>query len=149
MVRYDLCDYSDAYVWVKGKITVTNPNDNDNFNKELTLKNNVPFISCISKINGELVKNAEDLDIVMPMYHLLEYSKNYEKTSGSLFNYYRDEPNEAEIANDNGAINISIRNSKSFDYKTEITGSLDLGEDEKEDVTIAILLKYLANFWRV
>ena len=149
MVRSDLCDYSDAYVWVKGKITVTNPNDNDNFNKELTLKNNVPFISCISKINGELVKNAEDLDIVMPMYNLLEYSKNYEKTSGSLFNYYRDKPNEVEIANDNGAINISIRNSKSFDYKTEITGSLDAGEDEKEDVTIAILLKYLANFWRV
>ena len=70
------------------------------------------------------------------------------KTSGSLFNYYRDEPNEAEIANDNGAINISIRNSKSFDYKTEITGSLDAGEDEKEDVTIAIPLKYLGNIWR-
>ena len=47
MLRSDLCDYSDAYVWVKGKITVTNPNDNDNFNKELTLKNNAPFISCI------------------------------------------------------------------------------------------------------
>ena len=87
MLRSNLCDYSDAYVWVKGKITVTNPNDNANFNKELTLKNNAPFISCISKINGELVENAEDLDIVMPMYNLLEYSKNYEKTSGSLFNY--------------------------------------------------------------
>ena len=82
------------------------------------------------------------------MYNLLEYSKNYEKTSGFLFNYYRDEPNEAEIANDNGTINISIRNSKSFDYKTKITGSLDAGEDEKEDVTIAIPLKYLGNFWR-
>ena len=53
MLRSDLCDYSDAYVWVKGKITVTNPNDNANFNKELTLKNNAPFISCISKITGE------------------------------------------------------------------------------------------------
>ena len=61
--------------------------DNANLNKELTLKNNVPFISCISKINGELVENAEDLDIVITMYNLLEYSKNYEKTSGSLFNY--------------------------------------------------------------
>ena len=60
MLRSDLCDYSDAYVWVKGKITITNPNDNANFNKELTLKNNAPFISCISKINGELVENAED-----------------------------------------------------------------------------------------
>ena len=121
MLRSDLCDYSDAYVWVKGTITVTNPNNNANFDRRLTLKNNVQFISCVSKINGELVENAEYLDIVMPMYNLLEYSKNYDKTSGSLFNYYRDEPNEAEIANDNGAINISIRKSKSFDYKTEIT----------------------------
>ena len=146
MLRSDLCDYSDAYMWVKGKINVTNPNDNPNFNKELTLKNNAPFISCISKINGELVENAEDLDIVMPMYNLLEYSKNYEKTSGSFFNYYRDEPKEHTIGPGNNAINISIRNSKYFDYKTEITGSLDDGEDEKEDVTIAIPLKYLGNF---
>ena len=79
MLRSDLCDYSDAYVWVEGTITVTNPNDNANFNKELTLKNNAPFILCISKINGELVENAEDLDIIMPMYNLLEYSKNYKK----------------------------------------------------------------------
>ena len=78
----------------------------------------------VSKINGELVENVEDLDIVIPMYSLLEYSKNYEKTSGALFNYYRDEPNEAEIANGNGAINISIRNSESFDYKTKIVGTL-------------------------
>ena len=148
MLRSDLCDYSAAYVWVKGKITVTNPNDNANFNKELTLKNNAPFISCISKINNELVENAEDLDIVMPMYNLLEYSKNYEKTSGFLFNYYRDEPSEITIGGGNNAINISIRNSKSFDYKTEITGSLDAGEEEKEDVKIAIPLKYLGNFWR-
>ena len=148
MLRSDLCDYSDAYVWVKGKITVTNPNDNANFKKELTLKNNAPFISCISKINGKLVENAEDLDIVMPMYNLLEYNKNYEKTSGSLFNYYRDEPSEITIGAGNNAINISVRNSKSFDYKTEITGSLDAGEDEKEDVKIAMPLTYLGNFWR-
>ena len=83
MLRSDLCNFSDAYVWVKGKITVTNENDNANFNKELALKNNALFISCISKINGELVENAEDLDIVIPMYNLLEYSK---KTSASLFN---------------------------------------------------------------
>ena len=148
MLRSDLCDYSDVYVWVKGKITVTNPNDNANFNNELTLNNNAPFISCISKINGELVENAEELDIVIPMYNLLEYSKNYEKTSGSLFNYYRDEPGEITIGAGNNAINISIRNSKSFDFKTEITGSLDAGEHEKEDATIAIPLKYLGNSWR-
>ena len=132
MLRSDLCDYSDAYVWVKGKITITNPNGNANFNKELTLKNNAPFISCISKINGELVENAEDLDIVMPMYNLLEYNKNYEKTSGSLFNYYRDEPSEITVGAGNNVINISIRNSKSFYYKTKIIGDLDIGEDEKK-----------------
>ena len=115
----------------------------------MTLKNNAPFISCISKINGELVENAEDLDIVIPMYNLLEYSKNYEKTSGSLFNYYTYEPSETTIGAGNNAINISIRNSKSFDYKTEIIGGLDAGEDEKEDVKIAIPLKYLCNFWRI
>ena len=147
MLRSDLCDYSDAYVWVKGTITATYPNNNANFDRRLTLKNNAPFISCVSKINGELVENAEDLDIVIPMYNLLEYSKNYEKTSGSLFNYYRDEQSEAEIANYNGAINISIRNSKSFDYKTKIVGRLPNNVLEKE-VTIAIPLKYLLNFWR-
>ena len=76
MLRSDLCDYFDAYVWVKEAITVTNPNNSANFDRRLTLKNNAPFISCVSKINGELVENAEDLDIVMPMYNLLEYSKN-------------------------------------------------------------------------
>ena len=110
MLRSDLCDYSDVYVLVKGKITITNPNDNANFNEELTLKTNAPFFSCISKINGELVENAEDLDIVIPMYNLLKYSKNYEKISGSLFNYYRDEPSETTIEAVNNQINISIRN---------------------------------------
>ena len=147
MLRSDLCDYSDAYVWVQGTITVTDPNNNANFDRRLTLKNNAPFISCNSKINSELVENAEDLDIVITMYNLLEYSKNYEKTSGSLFNYYRDEPSEDEIANDNGAINISIRNSKFFDYKTKIVGTLANNVLEKE-VTIAVPLKYLGNFCR-
>ena len=134
MLRSDLCDYSDAYVWVKGKITVTDPNNNANFDRRF----NSPFISCISKINGELVENSEDLGIVIPMYNLLEYSKNYEKTSGSLFNYYRGEPEEHTIGDGNNAINISIRNSESFDNKTKIVGSLAAGELEKDDVEIAI-----------
>ena len=79
MLRSDLCDYFDAYVLVKGTITITDQNNNDNFDRRLTLKNNGPIISCISKINGELVENEEDLDIVIRMYNLLEYSKNYEK----------------------------------------------------------------------
>ena len=148
ILRSDLCDYSDAYVWVEGTITVTDLNNNANFNRELTLKSNAPFISCVSKINNKLVENEEDLDIVMPMYNLLEYSKNYEKTSGSFFNYYRDEPNEVNVGDGDNAIHISIRNSKSFDYKTKIVGTL--GDDvlQKEDVTIAIPLKYLDNCWR-
>ena len=60
-------------------------------NRSLILKNNAPFISCITKINNELIADADDLDTVMPMYNLLEYSKNYKKTVGSFYNYYRDE----------------------------------------------------------
>ena len=119
MLRSNLCDYSDAHIVVKGKITVTNPNHNA-YDKKLALKNNALFLSCISKINNKLIDNAEDLDIVMPMYNLLEYSKNYRKTSGSLWNYYRDEPNTGAVGN----INYSIKNSKSFDYETSITGKL-------------------------
>ena len=84
MLRSDLCDYSDTYIWVKGTVTRVDDAHNNNFDRRLTLKNNAPFISCISKINGELVENTEDLDVVMPMYNLLEYCKNYEKTSGSF-----------------------------------------------------------------
>ena len=75
MLRSDLCDYSDAYIVVKGTITVTDPN-NANYDKKLAFKNNAPFTSCISKINNTLIDNAEDLDIVMARYNLLEYSKN-------------------------------------------------------------------------
>ena len=92
MLRSDLCDYSDAYTVIKGDITFTSP-ANDTCDKNLAFKNNAPFISCISKISNPLIDNAEDLDIVMLMYNLLEYSKNYRKTTGSLWNYYRDEPN--------------------------------------------------------
>ena len=77
-MRLDLCDFSDAYIVVKGTITVTNPN-NAKRNKAVAFKNNAPFINCISKINGVQIDNAEDLDVVMPMYIFLEYSKNYKK----------------------------------------------------------------------
>ena len=76
MLRSDLCDFSDAYIVVKGDITVTNPN-NAKRNKAVAFKNNAPFINCISMINAVQIDNAEDLDVVMPMYNLLEYSKNY------------------------------------------------------------------------
>ena len=80
MLRSDLCDFSDAYIVVKEEITVTNP-DNAKRNKAVTFKNNAPFISCISNINGVQIDNAEDLDVVMPIYNLLEYSKNYKKNN--------------------------------------------------------------------
>ena len=104
MLRSDLCDFSDAYIVVKGTITVTKKtftandfeatnnteananatntaNDNAFGEKKLVFKNNAQFISCVSKINGVKIDNAEDLDVVMPMYNLLEYSKNYKKNN--------------------------------------------------------------------
>ena len=85
MLQSDLCDYSDAYNVVKGTITVQTENDRaiDGYNRNFTLKNNAPFINYISKINNVLIENAEDLDIVMPMYNLIDYSKNYFKKTGS------------------------------------------------------------------
>ena len=105
MLRSHLCDYSDAYIVVKGTITIVRPNGAKR-NKEVIFKNNAPFINCISKINGVKIDNAEDLDVVMPMYNLRKYSKNYRKTAGSLWNYYRDEPN-----------NPLSSNSESFKYR--------------------------------
>ena len=106
MLRSDLCDFSDVYIIVKGEITITNPD------KAVAFKNNAPFINCISKINDVQIDKTEDLDVVMPMYNLLEYSKNYRKTTGSLWNDYRDEQS-----------NPLSSNSKSFEYKTSITGN--------------------------
>ena len=82
MLRSDLCDFSDAYIVVKGTITIVRPNTAKR-NEKVILKNNAPFTNCVSKINGVKIENAEDLD-VMPMYNFLEYSKNYKKTTGSL-----------------------------------------------------------------
>ena len=94
MLRSNLCDSSDAYIAVTGTITVEGNNTNNQEDKKLTFKNNAPFRSCISEINNTLIDNAEDLDIVMPMYTLLEYSNNYSMTSGSSWNYHRDEVND-------------------------------------------------------
>ena len=115
-----------------------------NMKKKIAFKNSAPFTSCISKINNTLIDNVEDFDIVMPMYNLLEYSKNHRKTTYSLFNYYRDEPNSGREGN----INYSIKDSKSFDYKTSITGKLEGSNIEKDDVEIVVPLKFLSNFFR-
>ena len=141
MLRSHLCDYSDAYTFVKGEITVTEPN-NDAYDKKLAFENNALVISCISKINNTLIDNAEDLDIVMCMYNLLEYSKSYSKTTISLWNY-TDKPNSGAEGNIK-----SIKDSKSFNYKTTITGKLE-GTDTEKEVKIVVPLKHLSNFFRI
>ena len=137
MLRSDLCDFRDVYIVVKGTITTeqnTNIN-NDGHNKPFVFKNNAPFISCILKINSVLIDNAEDLDFVMPMYNLIEYKKNYRKTTGSLWNYYRDEPDNDEI-----------RDSKSFKYRTSITGNTHNDSDTITGAEIVITLKHMSDF---
>ena len=160
MLRSNLCDYSDAYILVKGNITVTAPGANngannirDKKNRPLILKNIAPFISCITRINGELIEDADDLDIVMSMYNLLEYSKNYRKTIGSLYNYYRDKFSEDADDND-----FKVVNSNTFKYKNKIIGNTynvnagaqgyDVNKNGTQEVELAIPLKYLGNFWR-
>ena len=89
--------------------TATNNENNNAFGeKKLVFKNNAPFINCILKINGVQIDNEEDLDVVIPMYNLLEYSKNYKKTTGSLWNYYRDEL--SYDTNDNNNLNKNVIN---------------------------------------
>ena len=114
--RPDLCDYSDAYIVGKGKITVEGTNDASKRNKNLAYKNNAPFISCISKVNKTLIDNTEDLYIVMVMYNLLKYSENYSITSGSLWNYYRDEINDDK--NETNRFRNWLNNNKTIRSKS-------------------------------
>ena len=109
MLRSSLCDYSDAYILVKRNIAVSNTAADgaavNNTNKKVIFKNCAPFTNCISKINNTQTDNAEYIDIVMPMYNLIEYSDNYSKTSGSLWKYYKDIP----AVNNGGDIVILMR----------------------------------------
>ena len=141
MLKSSLCDYSDAYILVKRTITIAGAGDNaaarqaDERDKGVVFKNCAPFTNCISEINNTQVDNAKDIDIVMPMYNLIEYSGNYAKTSGSLWQYYRDEPNN------------NLANSELFKFKVKITGKTP-NDDNEKDVEIMVPLKYLSNFWR-
>ena len=144
MLKSSLCDYSDAYILVKGTITITGAGNDaaarqaDERDKGVVFKNCAPFINCISEINNTQIDNAKDIDIVMPMYNLIEYSNNYAKTTGSLWQYFRDEP----VDDDD-----DIEDSKSFKSKIKITGKTPNNNNEK-DVEIMVPLKYLSNFWR-
>ena len=167
MLRSDLCDYADAYILVNGTITVAGNQPRDRQNRPLILKNNAPFVSCKTRINNELIEDADDLDTVISMYDLLEYSKNYRKTIGSLYNCYRDELNDD--ANLNNFANNNVVSSNSFQYKNKIIGNTynvdstivpaaggarvanpnyDANNSGKKNVELAIPLKYLGNFWR-
>ena len=100
MLRSSLCDCADAYILVKGTITITGAGDDaaarraDERNKGVIFKNCAPFVNCISKINDTEIDNAQDIDVVMSMYNLIKYSDSYSKTSESLRQYYKDEPND-------------------------------------------------------
>ena len=146
ILKSSLCDYSSAYILVSGTITVAakagdNPN---NVNKEVVFINCAPFTDCISEINKTQIDNAKDVNIVMPMCILIEYSNNNSKTSGSLWQYYRDEP----ALTDAGAIaNFSAAdNSALFNFKQKITGKI--ADGGRKNVEIMVQLIYLSNFWR-
>ena len=115
MLGFNLWDYADAYTLVKGTITITGAGNNDiarqvdEIDKGVTFKNCAPFIKCINRVNNTEIDNARDIDIVMPMYNVIEYSDNYSKTSGSLRQYYKDDPNN------------NLTDSELFKYKVKIT----------------------------
>ena len=141
MLRSNLCDYADSYILVKGTITITGPEANadarqaDERDKGVTFKNCAPFTKCISRINNTDIDNAHDIDIVIPMYNLIEYSDNYSKTSGNLWLYYKEFPND------------KLADSESFKFKVKITGKTPDNGNTK-NVEIIVPVKYLSNFWR-
>ena len=148
MLRSSLCNYSDAYILVIGNITVNNTADAaaaaNNTNEKVIFKNCAPFTNCISKINNTQIDNAEYIDIVMPTYNLIEYSDNYSKTSGSLWQYCRE---ISAVNNEGNIVQFTGANATdSFKFKKKITGKTN--NDGIINVEIMAPLQYLSNFWR-
>ena len=146
----NLCDYSGAYIVLKGVITVEGTNANNQADTKLTFKNNAPFRSLISKINIEFGDNLEDLDILMPMYNFSEYSKKYSMISGRFWIHYTHKMNDD--TNEKNTNNYRIDNKKtianrSFDYKTKIIGKTPINNNTSKTKNF-VQLKYLSNFWR-
>ena len=141
MLRSNLCNFWDAYILVKETIAITGTGADaaarqaDKRDKDVTFKNCAPFTKCISRINNTDIDTAQDLDIVMPMYNLIEYSDNYSKKLGSLWKYHKDNPND------------NIADSESFKSKIKVTGKPPADGNTK-DVETIVPLKYLSNFWR-
>ena len=149
MLKSSLCNYSDAYILVKGTISVNNTAADDananNTNKKVIFKNCALFTNFISETNNTQIDNAKDIDIVMPMYNLIEYSDNYAKTTGSLWQYCKDIPARN---NNNEFIEFTGGNlTDSFNFKVKFTGQT--GNNETKNVEIMVPLKYLSNFWRI
>ena len=148
MLRSSLCDYSGAYILVKGTITVNNTAvvdaDANNTNKKIIFKNCSISSNCISEVNNTQVDNAKDIDIVMPVHNLIEYSDDYAKTSGNLWQYCKD---IHAVDNNNTIVNFGENDlTDSFNFKVKMAGQT--GDDETKNFEIMVLLKYLSNFWR-
>ena len=139
MLKSSLCDYSDAYILVKGIITINRARDDaaarqaGGNNKVVIFKSCAPIINCKSEKNDTEIDNTNDIDIVMPMYNLIEYSDIYLKAPERLWQYYKDEPND------------NLADSESFKSKLKITENAPV-DGNKKDVEIVIPLKYLSNF---
>ena len=140
VIKPNLCDYSDAYILVTEDITAAG----GDANTKVAFKNCAPFTKCVTHINDEDVGSAENLDVAMAMYNLIEYSDNYSDTSGSLWQFKRDEEN---MKNGNSA-NLTTGGSSSFKYKSSFIGESTAvgGNRVFKNVKIAVLLKYLSNF---
>ena len=127
MLKFSLCNYSDEYILGKEKIAITRAGADaaarktDERGKGIIFKNCAPFINCKSKINNRQIDNAKYIDIVIPMYNLIEYRDNDSKTSGGLWQYYRDEPND------------NLTDSESFKSKIKITGNNLADGNVKDD----------------
>ena len=141
MLKPNLCDYAESYILVNGTIRAAAANGNT----RLALKNCAPFIKCNLEINDEHVDTAENLDITMPIYNLIEYSDNYQDSSATLYQYKQDEPPETNAMND-----LTTNTLSSLKYKVELLGNPVLdGNIAKRSVKVVVPLKYLSNFFRL
>ena len=140
VLKPNLRDYAEAYILVDGTIRAVNAVNN---NTRLALKNCAPFTKCNLEINDEHIDTAENLDIAMPMYNLIEYSDNYQDSSATLYQYKGDEPQD-DLAN-----NLATNTSSSFKYKVDLLGNPAIVNNvARRNVKIAVPLKYLSNFFR-
>ena len=144
VIKPSLFDYSDANILVIGDITITDIAADTN----VSFKNCAPFIRCVTHINDEHVETAENLDIIMPMYNLIEYSDKYSDSSGSLYQFKRD---ESSVNNAGNPPNVALNNSSSFKYKASFLGKATDGDGDDRSLKnpkIVVPLKYLSNFLR-